>query len=179
MTAKSQSPFQAEDAVQPRYGPGRAPALEEFSHLSLPCRDMEEAIIFYSIVMGGDLLMESPLFSILRVGGVDIGVGSVGVSFIDGDAEYPHQAFFCGPAELAEWRDWLASFEVPSSAHWTRTGVEALMFFRDPSGNLWELFCREGFEGADRLPRGPARGHGTAVDVEALRYDKWKRPPSR
>lgn len=179
MTARSQSPFQVADVVQPQHGSRRPPALEEFSHLSLPCRDMEEAILFYCIVMGGDLVVESPLYSLFRICGVDVGVGSVGVSFVEAGAEYPHQAFFCGPAELTAWRDWLASFDVPTSPVWTRTGVEALMFFRDPSGNLWELFCQMGFEAADRLPHGPARAHGTTLDIDALRYDRWKVPSPR
>ncbi|HKT16158.1 MAG TPA: VOC family protein [Allosphingosinicella sp.] len=176
MSTIVQSPFQSAAGVRPRYGSGRAPALKDFSHLSLPCRDMEEAIAFYGTVMGGELVLDTPLFSIFRICGVDIGVGSVGVSFMEGGAEYPHQAFFCGPDELIEWRDWLAGFGVPTSPIWTRVGIEALMFFRDPSGNVWELFCEEGFEGADALPRGPARGHGAAVDIDALRYDSWKRP---
>ena len=179
MSTILQSPFQSGDTVQPQFGSRRAPSLKDFSHLSLPCRDMDEAIAFYCGVMGGQLVLETPSFSIFRISGVDIGVGSVGVSFLEGDAEYPHQAFFCGPTEMIEWRSWLAGFGVPTSAVWTRTGVEALMFFRDPSGNLWELFCEEGFEGANALPRGPARGHGTAVDIDALRYDSWKMPPVR
>jgi hypothetical protein len=48
------------------------------------------------------------------------------------------------------------------------------MFFRDPSGNLLELYCRHGLAGAQELPKGPPRGHGTAVDIDALRYDVWQ-----
>ena len=50
------------------------------------------------------------------------------------------------------------------------------MFFRDPSGNVIELFCYEGFEGSGDLPRGPARGHGNTIDIDALRYDSWSVP---
>lgn len=175
MSATLESPFQLADVVQPR-GSRAAPGLGEFSHLSLPCRDMEEAVRFYCIVMGGHLVVDSPLFSLFRIQGVDIGVGSVGVSFLEKGAEYPHQSFFCGPDELVAWRDWLTSFGVPTSPMWTRTGVEALMFFRDPSGNVWELFCEEGYEPAKDLPRGPARGHGVTVDIDALRYDSWNMP---
>ena len=179
MPTTSQSPFQQAAVVQPQRGSLSAPALKSFSHLSLPCRDIEEAKLFYCIVLGGQLVVELPLFALFRISGVDIGVGSDGVSFLEKDAEYPHQAFFCGPAELIEWRDWLAGFDVPTSPIWTRTGAEALLFFRDPSGNVWELFCEQGFESANELPRGPARGHGTAVDINALRYDTWKMPRAR
>jgi hypothetical protein len=68
---------------------------------------------------------------------------------------------------------------VPTSNLWTRRGIEALLFFRDPSGNVIELYCEEGYKGADRLPKGPPRGHGTVVDIDALGYDAWKRPARR
>ena len=55
-------------------------------------------------------------------------------------------------------------------------GEQRTMFFRDPSGNVIELFCKDGVKDADKLPRGPSRGHGTAVDIDALRYTTWKRP---
>ena len=50
------------------------------------------------------------------------------------------------------------------------------MFFRDPTGNVIELFCPEGYEGADDLPRGPARGHGAAIDIDQLAYSEWRLP---
>jgi hypothetical protein len=53
------------------------------------------------------------------------------------------------------------------------------MFFRDPSGNLIELYCVEGFPAADTFPRGPAAGHGIAIDVDAIRYDTWNPPAVR
>lgn len=161
-----------------RSGDDRAarPSLESFSHVSFPCRDMEEGKRFYGDVLGGKQTVDVPYFASFEICGVDIGIGSVGCNFMTEETEYPHAAFFCGPDEMVPWRDWLAGFGIPTSPFWTRTGVEALMFFRDPSGNVWELFCREGFEGANDLPRGPARGHGTAVDIDELRYDKWKMP---
>lgn len=172
----TQSPFQLPDVVQPVHSSPPPPALESFSHLSLPCRDMDEAVLFYCIVLGGHLVIESPLFSIIRVNGLDLGVGTVGTSFMEQGAEYPHQAFFVGPTELTQWKDRMASFGIPTSPIWTRMGFEALMFFRDPSGNVWELFCEKGFESASELPRGPARGHGVTVDIDALRYDSWNMP---
>jgi hypothetical protein len=50
------------------------------------------------------------------------------------------------------------------------------MFFRDPSGNLLELYCEGGFPGAEKLPHGPPRGHGIAVDIDALDEDEWHVP---
>jgi hypothetical protein len=85
-------------------------------------------------------------------------------------------AFYVDAKTLVHMKAWLTQCEIPTSNLWTRTGVEALMFFRDPFGNVIELFCSEGYEGADALPRGPSAGHGIAVDVDALRYTNWKRP---
>jgi hypothetical protein len=44
---------------------------------------------------------------------------------------------------------------------------------------VFELYCHTGFPGAESFPRGPAAGHGSAVDIDAIRYDTWKRPAIR
>lgn len=152
------------------------PKFRAFAHVSLPCRDLEEGKRFYGSVLGGEMRVETPTFASFRLSGVDIGIGNDGCTFLEPGAEYPHCAFFCGPDELAQMKAWLARCGIPSSNFWTRSGVEALMFFRDPSGNMIELYCEKGFKGADKLPRGPARGHGTAVDIEKLRYSEWNLP---
>ena len=152
------------------------PKLRQFAHVSVPCRDLEEGKLFYSKVLGGEMHVETPTFASFRLGGVDIGIGADGCSFITDSAEYPHFAFFASAEEMLQMKAWLARCGVPTSNFWTRGGVESLMFFRDPSGNMIELFCLGGLEGADQLPRGPARGHGTAVDIDALRYDTWHLP---
>jgi catechol 2,3-dioxygenase-like lactoylglutathione lyase family enzyme len=152
------------------------PKALKFAHVSMPCRDLEEGKLFYANVLGGDMHVETPTFCSFRLGGVDVGIGNVGCTFLEPSTEYPHFAFFCGPDELLQMKAWLARCGVPTSNLWTRGGVEALMFFRDPSGNMIELFCERGLDGADKLPRGPARGHGTAVDIDKLRYTSWKLP---
>ena len=74
-------------------------------------------------------------------------------------------------------RTWLAACGIPMTNLWTRNGEVVLMFFRDPSGNLIELFCEGGYEGSENLARSPvARGHGVAIDVDAIGYDSWKLP---
>jgi catechol 2,3-dioxygenase-like lactoylglutathione lyase family enzyme len=152
------------------------PKFRAFAHVSLPCRDLEEGKRFYGKVLGGEMRVETPTFVSFRLCGVDVGVGNDGCTFLEPGTEYPHCAFFCGPDELLQMKAWLARCGIPSSNFWTRSGVEALMFFRDPSGNMIELYCEKGFAGAETLPRGPARGHGTAVDIERLRYSEWSLP---
>ncbi|OGA04738.1 MAG: hypothetical protein A3H35_17270 [Betaproteobacteria bacterium RIFCSPLOWO2_02_FULL_62_17] len=152
------------------------PRLREFAHVSVPCRDLEEGKRFYAKVLGGEMHVETPTFASFRLAGVDVGIGVDGCSFIGKSAEYPHFAFYANADEMLHMKAWLTRCGIPSSNFWSREGVEALMFFRDPSGNMIELFCLEGFKGADKLPRGPARGHGTAVDIDALRYETWQLP---
>jgi len=152
------------------------PALMALHHISVPCRDLEEGIRFYRDVLGGRVKVTEPAFALVHVGGTDIGISSDGCAWTTPGAEYPHFAYQVDAANLVGMKDWLARCGIPSSSFWTRNGVETLMFFRDPSGNLIELFCKEGYAGAKDLPRGPARGHGTAIDVNATAYETWRLP---
>ena len=87
-------------------------------------------------------------------------------------------AFYVEPDTLVRMQDWLGQCGIPTSNLWTRRGVEALMFFRDPSGNVLELYCREGYKDADKLPKGGPQGQDIAVDITKLLYDTWT-PPAR
>jgi catechol 2,3-dioxygenase-like lactoylglutathione lyase family enzyme len=149
---------------------------ESMAHVSLPCRDLDEAIAFYVDVLGGTLRISGPRFASLDLAGASIGLGNVGCTFMTPGNEYPHLAFHVGADAMLHTRRWLAQCGIPMSNMWTRQGKEALMFFRDPSGNVIELYCTHGIKDADKLPRGPSRGHGTAVDVDTLSYTTWKRP---
>ncbi len=155
------------------------PKFNFFEHVSLPCRDLDEAKRFYTEVMGGVLSTEQGPFAQVTLAGTKIGFSTVGTTFMTPGAEYPHIAFDVGPDALVAMKDWLAACGIPTSPMWTRKGLEALMFFLDPSGNVIEMYCKRGYEHAATLPRGPARGHGTAVDVDALHYDTWQVPGGR
>ena len=154
------------------------PAFDGFDHASVPCRDLDEGIRFYRDVLGGKLVVQEDAFAMFDICGAHIGIGSVGCTFIDPGNEYPHIGLTCSAGALVRMKDWLSACGIPSSNYWTRHGVEAMMFFRDPSGNVIELYCHEGFSGADGLPKGPARGHGTAVDIDAIAYSRWQLPGS-
>jgi len=152
------------------------PKLASFAHCSLPCRDLEEGKRFYADVLGGEIRVDTPTFAMFVIGGVEIGIGIENCTFIAPGTEYPHIAFYANPDQMLRMKAWLTACGIPSSNLWTRRGVEALMFFRDPSGNMIELFCTDPFPGADNLPRsGPAAG-GKAVNLDSFRYDKWRLP---
>ncbi len=152
------------------------PELDSFDHVSMPCLDLEEAVRFYGEVLGGELVVQEEFFALFNIAGTRIGISSAGTSFMTESAEYPHIAFKVGANGLVHTKQWLAACGVPTSNFWTRTGIETLMFFRDPSGNVIELFCESGYEGALDLPRGPARGHGIAIDIDELKYTSWRLP---
>jgi catechol 2,3-dioxygenase-like lactoylglutathione lyase family enzyme len=155
---------------------GRRPQMQSFSHQSFPCRDLEEGKRFYMQVLGGHLRVDQPTFASITIAGADIGIGIVGCAWPERVAEYPHCAFFIDADNLVAMRRLLERCEIPVSPLWTRSGVEALMFFRDPTGNLIELFCRNGYPGAEGLPRSGPAGHGVTVDLERLWYDRWRLP---
>ena len=152
------------------------PVFDSFDHASLPCQDLDEAIRFYGDILGAEQLVKEDEFVLFKIAGTRVGIGATGTTFMTEHAEYPHIAFNVGPETLVQTKAWLAACGVPSSEFWTRRGIETLMFFRDPSGNVIELFCESGYDGAADLPRGPARGHGITLDIDALRYTDWHLP---
>jgi catechol 2,3-dioxygenase-like lactoylglutathione lyase family enzyme len=157
-------------------GPG---PIGTFNHVSVPCRDLEEATAFFVDVLGGEMRISTPIFAEVWVGGMNIGYGTQGTTFMQPSCEYPHIAFYIGAEDLQRMKVWFAQCEIPTTHYWTRHGVEALMYFRDPSGNVFEFYCPEGMPGADTFPRGLAAAHGVAVDIDSIRYDTWKRPKNR
>ncbi len=152
------------------------PTLAAFAHCSLPCRDVAEGKRFYMDVLGGEIRVDTPTFALFVIAGTEIGIGSEGCTFLQPRTEYPHIAFFVEADEMVRMKAWLSRCGIPSSNFWTRQGIEALMFFRDPSGNMIELYCQRGMPGADQFPRSGPAGGGIAVDLEALRYTKWTLP---
>lgn len=61
-------------------------------------------------------------------------------------AEYPHYAFTLAPEDFMGIKRRLEAFGVPTLDPWGRMNrPHALMYFRDPSGNQFELFCPNGF----------------------------------
>ena len=123
------------------------PRLNRLDHVSMPCRDLEEGIRFYRDVLGGEIVVTDPFFALFRIAGMRMGIGSVGCTFMTPHSEYPHIAFNADADALVRMKSWLAACGIPTSGYWSRRGVETLMFFRDPSGNVIELFCDDGFEG--------------------------------
>ena len=149
------------------------PLLGKCAHLSLPCRDLEEAKYFFTAVLGGELILDVGDFAEVLIGGATIGMSALGGQLPSPTAEYPHCAFYVDADQLLVMQQRLSDLGIPTHEFWTRSGKEALMFFKDPSGNLFELYCQS-FPGAERLRRAGTRGHGAIVDLSTLNYDTWK-----
>jgi len=158
--------------------PGLAPKVGSFSHLSLPCRDLEEAKEFFTQVLGAKVILErkdAPFVEVV-LGGVIVGLSRQPGGWTAPDAEFPHYAFYIDAANMLPLKQRLESFAIPTHPPYTRNRKEALMYFRDPSGNLLEFYCAEGFQGVEALPVARAVGGTYTVDFKALNYSDWRRP---
>ena len=80
--------------------PTRQPRFSGMSHVSLPCRDLEESKIFYGQVMGGELVHEIPGFVEYRIEDIIVGLSEQSEGWTAAEAEYPHYAFYISGAEL-------------------------------------------------------------------------------
>ncbi len=150
----------------------KRPQVSGFSHVSIPCRDVEEAIRFFTEVLGAELLFHSAGFAEVRIAGICFGFSLQKGGWTGYSAEYPHYAFFIEAEDLLPMKERLESYGVPTNQLWSRDGVKVVMYFRDPSGNLFELYCGKDFKDAAAVARAGADGN-YMFDLGALNYD-WK-----
>jgi catechol 2,3-dioxygenase-like lactoylglutathione lyase family enzyme len=150
------------------------PYFSGMSHLSVPCRDLAESKIFYAEVMGGTLVHVISGFVEYRIEDIIIGLSEQPEGWTAPADEYPHYAFYMNGPNFDLMKEWLDRFDVPNYP-WRRDDT-ALMYFRDPSGNLLELYCDSGYDKISSLPLGPRRG-GRAINFRGLNY-RWKGAPN-
>lgn len=148
---------------------GKAPRFTGFAHASLYCRDLEQAKRFYTQVLGGELIHNVDGFAEVRVAGVIIGLTIRPGTTTAREAEYPHYAFFAESDDFLPMVAWLRANGVMTSEPWTRDGVKGLLYFRDPSGNLLEMYCKNAAD-APGFARGRKQGGSYSVDFAALHY---------
>jgi len=148
------------------------PQLSGFAHASLYCRDLAQAKRFFMNVIGGELIHDVDGFAEIRVAGVIIGITIRPGTTTGRNAEYPHYAFFVEPKDFLPMLAWLRQNGVVMSEPWTRDGVKGLVYFRDPAGNLFEMYCPKLPEAASFV-RGKNRGGSYEIDFAALNY-QWQ-----
>lgn len=146
------------------------PQFASLHHISLPCRDLAEAKRFYIEVLGGELYHDTPGFSEVMLAGMIVGLSERPDGWTGWDDEYPHYGFNIDPANFSLAKPWLDGCGVPSHG-WTRNYKTALRYFRDPSGNLIELYCESGYGDIKNLALGPRQG-GVALPLGELNY-RW------
>ena len=118
------------------------PGFSGISHSSLPCLDIEQSKIFYSEVMGGELAHQIAGFVEYKIEDIIIGVSEQPDGWTGPDDEFPHYAFFVEAQDFTPMVSWLRQNGVTTSEPWTRDGIRGLLYFCDPSGNLFEIYCR-------------------------------------
>ena len=146
-----------------------------FNHMTIPSKDLGESKRFLTEIFGGTVSIDHASHVTVVVGGAEIGNGGP----MDGgwpalDAEYPHYTLLVVPEDLVLLRDRLNAYGVPTGEIFTSNGADAAMYYRDPTGNLWKLFCETGFSGPVR--RAASAGGDYVTDLPALCYDHWNDP---
>jgi glutathione S-transferase fosA5 len=147
-----------------------------FASIHLPARDLAESRTFYVDVLGGEPIPDEDGNVRLRVGDIDVVLGAQERGATGGSAEYPHYAFTVTPEQFLGIKRRLDAYGVPTNEPWTRAGKPyALMYFRDPAGNQFELFSPEG---CDALPLriGARAGGDYTTDFAALTYAELHAP---
>jgi catechol 2,3-dioxygenase-like lactoylglutathione lyase family enzyme len=144
------------------------PHFSRLNHISIPVTDLEAAKKFYVEVLGGRLILDgTPHFSEVLVAGTVIGLSDVRGRPQSAESEFPHIGFEIESEHFLPMKAWLEANGVKTHAPWTRHHVEGLMYFKDPFGNLIEVYCPK-FAGAGELQlSGTPVG---VVDLPELNY---------
>jgi catechol 2,3-dioxygenase-like lactoylglutathione lyase family enzyme len=139
-----------------------------FNHLTMPVRDLALGKRFLVEVLDGEVTLDLPTHVTATVGGVDIGIAPQPEGYTGPTHRYWHMEFAIDGPTLLRMHERLKAAGVPASPIAANAEREALLYFRDPSGNLWKLLCRDA--GAEVLA---AAIPDASVDVSALNYT-WR-----
>jgi catechol 2,3-dioxygenase-like lactoylglutathione lyase family enzyme len=150
-----------------------------FNHVAMPVRDPYEACRFWSTIFGGENMgvHDNGTFGMVVMPGKFLfGFALQREGQTGRKAEYPHYGLDVDPERMDALRDRLIEFGVPCDLIWTRFRSEALMYFRDPSGNMFELYCHQGYKDVANIALSRSSGGNFVNDFEALNYDTWRDP---
>lgn len=162
----------ASPSTQAAQQSAREPVPAGFNHLSIPVKDVKQSLRFFMEVLGAEWVMEQEMFAEVRCGGMVIGLSKQPGGWTGPEAEFPHYGLLAEADDLWPLKERLEAHGVPTHDIWTRNGYTGLMYFRDPSGNLFELYCpRVRNEDAPRLIHQGKTGF--TPPLAALNHD-WK-----
>lgn len=149
------------------------------NHLAVPVRDRAEGFRFWQSLLDAKLVVSADddnfTFMVLP-DGFYIGLAELPGNWTQSTLEFPHFGFEVAPEMMEPLRERLQALGVPTQEIWTRFRIEALMYFRDPSGNLFEAYCSEGYPKVNSIPVGGTYGGTYKNDLQALYYDSWNDP---
>ena len=153
----------------------RIPTVKAMNLISLPTRDFAQSKRFFTEVLGGELQEDGPTVKI-QFTNFAIALGAQDGGATAPHREHPHYAFTV-PAEMfVPLKRRMEAFGVPTHEPWTRSGSTcALMYFRDPSGNQFEMYCPEGDTGV-KLRIGHRAGGDYVIPFPTLVYRELKEP---
>ena len=148
------------------------PVPARFNHIAIPVKDIKQSIRFFTTVLGAEFLWDRGQFAEVKFGDLVLGLSPQKGGWTAPDAEFPHYAFTVEAEDLWPLKERLEAHGVPTHQIWTRNGHTGLMYFRDPSGNLYELYCAKVRKEDEK--RMTWRGNdGFAPPVDKLSYE-WK-----
>lgn len=146
------------------------------NHISVHVRDVDEACAFWMDLFEAEPYRDFPgkrLFHVQISGVVLAFFEQPGV--IGSKVEFPHYAFTASAAGMRVLKQRLEDAGVKTHPLWTRNKIEALMYFRDPSGNLFELYCPD-YDRVDELRLASEKEGGDfRPPLDDLMYDWPKR----
>jgi catechol 2,3-dioxygenase-like lactoylglutathione lyase family enzyme len=146
------------------------PHFSRLNHISIPVRDLEVSKRFYIEVLGGRLIHNTEAFAEVLVAGTVVGLSSVRGRPQTSEAEFPHIGFEIESDQFLPMKRWLDEHGVRTHQPWTRSQIEGLMYFKDPSGNLIEIYCPR-FAGAKEIRH--SKKVAEFVDLRDLDYE-WR-----
>ena len=145
------------------------------NHIALHVRDLAEATRFWTGLFEaepfGKATATRPAFHFRLPGGVVLALFER-PGAVNWDMEYPHYGFEVTPEGLRAMKQRLDEAGVATHRPWTRNRKEALMYFRDPSGNMFELYCPH-YDRIDELALSTVYGGDFEPSLADLRYD-WR-----
>jgi hypothetical protein len=107
----------------------------------------------------------------VEIAGIDISFNAQPSGWTGRDAAFPYYAFAIAPEHFLPMKAHLEAYGVPTHPISTDATGAAYLYFRDPAGNLFQLYCADGLPDAAALSPGTLAGADYQVDFAALNYD--------
>jgi catechol 2,3-dioxygenase-like lactoylglutathione lyase family enzyme len=164
-------PWSASDVEAFEKALAKRPHFSRLNHVAIGAKDLQTSKTFYADVLGGRVIGESAHFVLVQIAGTVIGLSDDRGTAPFGhsaDAEFPHIAFEVESDNFLPMKKWLEDHGVKTHQPWTRFQEEGLMYFKDPAGNLIEMYCPH-FDGAREISN--TRDVREIMDFAKLDYD--------